>query len=378
MAMPSARLTVPGQILNPMTPVTPSQKYRGTERHAWVDIAKGICIIAVVCLYAFNQLHEMQLEPGWLGIWTAFARPFRMPDFFLISGLFLSRVLDRPWRDYLDSKVAHYFYFIVLWSIFIFIWNWGDHLHEMGVYRSIKLFVYSIYRPEAMLWFIQTLSFYFIITRVLRSIPAYFLLAGALALRLLEYHTGIYPIDWFGEYYIFFLIGVFFAKYFFSLADWAVRNAAIAWPLIALWIVANQYAVSLGWTLNPLVLVTVGMIGILAIVMISSLINRYGWVEPIRFLGRNSIVVYLGFYLPMRAIAKVYLQAHAQWNINVLGSFLVVASIASAVVLFWCTRGTVFNFLFERPSWARLIPRRGSDVANPSTRSSKAAGEATG
>jgi len=127
-----------------------------------------------------------------------------------------------------------------------------------------------------------------------------------------------------------------------------------------------------------LVLVTVGMIGILAIVMISSLINRYGWVEPIRFLGRNSIVVYLGFYLPMRAIAKVYLQAHAQWNINVLGSFLVVASIASAVVLFWCTRGTVFNFLFERPSWARLIPRRGSDVANPSTRSSKAAGEATG
>jgi len=25
----------------------------------------------------------------------AFAKPFRMPDFFLISGLFLARVIDR-------------------------------------------------------------------------------------------------------------------------------------------------------------------------------------------------------------------------------------------------------------------------------------------
>ena len=38
-----------------------------------------------------------------------------MPDFFLISGLFLARVIDRDWRDYLDRKVAHFAYFYVLW-----------------------------------------------------------------------------------------------------------------------------------------------------------------------------------------------------------------------------------------------------------------------
>ena len=31
-------------------------------------------------------------------------QPFRMPDFFLISGLFLARVIDRDWRDYLDRR----------------------------------------------------------------------------------------------------------------------------------------------------------------------------------------------------------------------------------------------------------------------------------
>ena len=46
---------------------------------------------------------------------VAFARPFRMPDFFLISGLFLARVIDRDWRDYLDKKVIHFAYFYVLW-----------------------------------------------------------------------------------------------------------------------------------------------------------------------------------------------------------------------------------------------------------------------
>jgi uncharacterized membrane protein YcfT len=324
------------------------------ERHAWVDIAKGICIVAVVCLYAFNQLHELEIPPGWLGDWTAFAKPFRMPDFFLISGLFLGRVLNRPWRSYLDTKVLHYFYFIGLWSIFIFAWNWGGQLAELGAYRSVKLFLYTLYRPEAMLWFIQTLSFYFVLTRLLRFVPFYLLLLVALVMRLSEYHTGIYPIDWIGEFYFFFLCGVFFAKYFFSMADWATDNKKLAWALVAVWAVTNQYLVSTGWTEIPVILLCVGMVGISAVVLISSLINEYSWVQPFRYLGKNSIVVYLGFYLPMRWMASAYTHSETQWNSNVLGTVLVFGSIAAAVLIFKLTQGTALNFLFERPAWARL------------------------
>ena len=38
-----------------------------------------------------------------------------MPDFFLISGLFLAARIDRPWPAYLDTKVVHFAYFYVLW-----------------------------------------------------------------------------------------------------------------------------------------------------------------------------------------------------------------------------------------------------------------------
>ena len=52
---------------------------------------------------------------SWMHALVAFAKPFRMPDFFLISGLFLARVIDRDWRSYLDRKVLHFAYFYLLW-----------------------------------------------------------------------------------------------------------------------------------------------------------------------------------------------------------------------------------------------------------------------
>ena len=54
-------------------------------------------------------------QTGFMHAVVEFAKPFRMPDFFLISGLFLAVVIDRDWRTYLDRKVVHFAYFYVLW-----------------------------------------------------------------------------------------------------------------------------------------------------------------------------------------------------------------------------------------------------------------------
>jgi uncharacterized membrane protein YcfT len=80
----------------------------------WVDTAKGFCIIMVVMMHSTLGVQEATGEPSWMGALVAFAKPFRMPDFFLISGLFLARVIDRSWRRYLDTKVVHFAYFYVL------------------------------------------------------------------------------------------------------------------------------------------------------------------------------------------------------------------------------------------------------------------------
>src|ERR1700679_4142873 len=85
------------------------------DRVDWVDSAKGICIIMVVMMHSVLGVELAAGESGFMHLFVTFAKPFRMPDFFLISGLFLPLVIDRDWRTYLDRKVVHFAYFYVLW-----------------------------------------------------------------------------------------------------------------------------------------------------------------------------------------------------------------------------------------------------------------------
>src|SRR5438477_5847754 len=78
------------------------------QRVDWVDYAKGFCIVFVVMMHSTLGVEAAVGREGWLHTVVAFAKPFRMPDFFLISGLFLARVIDRNWMTYLDRKVLHY------------------------------------------------------------------------------------------------------------------------------------------------------------------------------------------------------------------------------------------------------------------------------
>jgi uncharacterized membrane protein YcfT len=55
-----------------------------------------------------------------------------MPDFFLISGLFLARMINRDWRDYLDRKVFHFAYFYVVWVTIQFAFKTPGLAQDLG------------------------------------------------------------------------------------------------------------------------------------------------------------------------------------------------------------------------------------------------------
>ena len=62
-----------------------------STRIDWVDYAKGICIVMVVMMHSVLGVEMAAGDTGFMHAVVMFAKPFRMPDFFLISGLFLSR-----------------------------------------------------------------------------------------------------------------------------------------------------------------------------------------------------------------------------------------------------------------------------------------------
>jgi uncharacterized membrane protein YcfT len=140
-----------------------------TERIDWVDYAKGLCIVMVVMMHSTLGVEAALGEKGWLHYAVAFAKPFRMPDFFLISGLFLACVIDRDWRTYLDRKVVHFAYFYVLWVTIQFAFKAPGLASEHGLPGIAGLYLMAFIEPFGTLWFIYLLPLFFVITKLARG-----------------------------------------------------------------------------------------------------------------------------------------------------------------------------------------------------------------
>src|ERR1044072_5495979 len=134
------------------TPMAPT----GTSapRIDWVDYAKGICIVMVVMMHSVLGVEAAAGETGFMHALVAFAKPFRMPDFFLISGLFLAVVIDRDWRTYLDRKVVHFAYFYLLWVTIQFAFKAPTFAAEHGALGVARLYAEAFIEPFGTLWFI--------------------------------------------------------------------------------------------------------------------------------------------------------------------------------------------------------------------------------
>ena len=113
----------------------PPRRGGANGRVDWVDYAKGFCIVFVVMMHSTLGVEDASGREGWLHALVAFAKPFRMPDFFLISGLFLANVVDRDWRTYLDRKVLHFGYFYLMWTAIQFAVKAPLFVHE---YRAVE------------------------------------------------------------------------------------------------------------------------------------------------------------------------------------------------------------------------------------------------
>ena len=337
---------------------TPTARSARSSRHGWVDIAKGICIIAVVGLYARNDLDALFGQAGWLDPWSAFARPFRMPDFFLLSGLFLSAVMHRPWRSYLDTKVAHYAYFLLLWVAILLAYDVAVLGHVEiaggGAVALVKAYIWKLIYPDHMLWFIQTLPVFFVVTRLLRRVPNWLLWTVAAAAMASHVKTGFTPLDNFNAYYVFFLSGHFGAPLIHQLAERARQRPPLTWGLIVLWAVLNQLAVSAGLTQIGGLDLLAGFVGISAIIALSSLIADVSWLRWLSYAGSNSIVVYLGFFIPLTQFTRLVHAYLPGLPMDVVATLSMVVGTAVPLFLYRLVATSHVRFLFVRPSWARL------------------------
>jgi uncharacterized membrane protein YcfT len=327
-----------------------------TPRIDWVDYAKGICIVMVVMMHSVLGVEAAAGETGFMHMLVAFAKPFRMPDFFLISGLFLSVVIDRGWRSYLDRKVVHFAYFYLLWVTIQFGFKAPSFAAESSWSHAGYLYLESFIEPFGTLWFIYLLPVFFVVTKVLRRAPPLAVWSAAAALEMLHAATGWTVIDEFCARFVYFYSGYLFAAQVFALSNRARARPAFALCALALWALVNGGLVHLGFSEWPLISLALGLAGSSAIVVIGTLLARARLLDALRYCGEHSIVIYLAFFLPMAASRTVLLKFSPLHDIGVISLLVTITGVVGALAIWWFSRGTRASFLFERPAAFWIAP----------------------
>jgi uncharacterized membrane protein YcfT len=324
----------------------------------WVDYAKGICIVMVVMMHSVLGVELAAGQTGFMHLLVMFAKPFRMPDFFLISGLFLSVVIDRDWRTYLDRKVAHFAYFYVLWVTIQFGFKAPGFAAEAGWAHVGYLYLESFIEPFGTLWFIYLLPVFFVVTKAARKLPPLLVWVALALLESAHVATGWTVIDEFCARFVYFYSGYLFADYVFALSDRARAHPALALAGLALWALVNGGLVAAGVSEWPLVSLLLGLCGACAIVIIGTLLARAHWLNFLRFCGEHSIVIYLAFFLPMAATRTLLLRSGFIHNIGTISLVVTVVGVAGSLAIWRIALVLGANFLFERPAAFWIAPKK--------------------
>jgi uncharacterized membrane protein YcfT len=343
-----------------MQTASPSYALPGSDRVDWVDYAKGICILLVVMFHTVNHYEAAVGAERWMRWIVDFSKPFRMPDFFLISGLFLSRTISSNLTTYIDKKVVHFAYFYLLWLALTLLLTDNDVLRANPV-AFAKLYLWNIIQPTGVLWFVHMLAVFYVITRLLARVPKWFVFTAAAALQIAHHglwiDTPSYVLNRAMEYYVYFFLGYAIHGLIFDVAARAKARPWVTLAVIAGWAVCNYWLVEQSFHTIPGYGLMMGLAGALAVVEIAALLSKWKSARFLRYCGQNSIVIYLTFIFPLTVLERLF--ASGQYIPDVGAACLVILAVSAVAPLLFhlAIKRTPLIALYVRPEWAKLKPR---------------------
>lgn len=283
-----------------------------------------------------------------------------MPDFFLLSGLFLASRISRPWREYTDTKVLHFAFFYVLWMSIQFILKGYGLYQEGGTVAVLQAYALGFVEPFGTLWFIYMLAIFFAVVKATRSVHPGLIFAFAAALEIAPIETGYLLIDEFASRFVYFYAGYFLARYVFDGAA-MIKNLNVTAIIsgLLLWAIFNTFMVSNNYAQLPGISLLMGFIGASAVISAGVLLSKISLARPLRYAGENSIVIYLAFFMFMAAARSLFLKYNVLADLGSVALFTTAIGVVGPILLFWATQNTLLSFLFRRPAWARLNPANG-------------------
>ncbi|WP_432549012.1 acyltransferase family protein [Kineococcus arenarius] len=253
-------------------------------RADWMDVLRGVALIAVVLFHAGTLLRFADLQvPEGLRAVNGAAAPLRIPLLVLLSGLLMPRSVSKGVRRYARGKLAAVGYPFLLWTVLYGLVYWPG----LGV-EALAWLVPSLLTGGSYLWYLLFLLVFYAAALVVRHLPrlpvaAVFLVLAELApdaTKHLERPAFLFAL---------FLGGWWLAEHP-GLLRTAVRSPLAAVAAAA--VLGASYALLDMSRYGPRALPGT-LAGALVLAFCAHRVARSGLLRPLRFTGRNSVVFYV-------------------------------------------------------------------------------------
>ncbi|MBV8253770.1 MAG: acyltransferase [Chitinophaga sp.] len=342
--------------------IAPAPK-AAASRFEWVDYAKGIAIILVVYRHMLYGLQHSGLPVAqWIIDGNNMLFSFRMPLFFLLSGLFFqSGLRKRGPGGLFTERVNNLLYPYVLWAV-IQITLQIVFAKYANANRTVWNYLDIIVQPRGLdqLWYLFALfnvtALYLFNHIVLGLNDRLQLLLGliflALAPLVMQWST-FYDVM---LHYIFFSIGVLSAPLLLekSMQDRLASgyNLLLFLPVFVL----SQWYFLYHQQMNLYLYAVIALIGSVFMMMLSAWLSGHQKLLFMKTIGHYSLYIYLMHVMLAAVVRSLLLKSGLITNVPLLLLILIVTAIPLSILAYKTLMALRMGWLFKGPFTVKKQP----------------------
>jgi len=353
-----------------------NSKVAGQSRLPWVDYAKGLAIILVAYRHVLIGFERSGLKPSILLInANEVFYSFRMPLFFILSGVFVTNSLrKRGVGRLIKNKVQTLLYPYVIWAI-IQISLQIIFSNYTNAKRSLIDYTYIISQPDALdqLWYLFAL-FNVAVLYILLGKFFRFKILHQLILGLL-FHSLSLIID-FGPwrdllyYYLFYVLGVFLSSYLLDknrykiYASWKVFIIITPLFIISQWYFVNNESLQYS---HIYLFALIALIGCCFMLNICFKLQQLNKLKFLKIVGYYSLYVYVMHVMIVSFLRSFFVQVVGIKSIPLLLFLNLSLGISLSIIIFnYAIRlGFWFIFTLDKNRILPLLPSDQNKIAKP-------------
>jgi fucose 4-O-acetylase-like acetyltransferase len=306
------------------------------SRIAWIDAARGFCIVLVVIGHAIGGLMGagMVTQQSILGNINYFIYTFHIPAFFVISGMLAPSSVSKDPKKFLNNNFKYLLYpYLLYGTIQILIMNYFSNYLNTPIpfdpFEFLNLFIGS----PSQFWFLKILFFVHVAYLISRkySTDRWFLLLAIILRGCVELFALPAEISKFSQFVIFYALGAVFSG---EVLNWPSRSRfPLVWAVVfgSFWILFAATSLSendpiLGGRLRGSLL-PASIAGCLFIFALSG-VKFIEYFKPLLYIGRNALAIFCLHVLFVAGSRIVFVKIFGASEVSLILPAVILAGIA--------------------------------------------------